>query len=271
LSVDVAVDGHRVFVHTGGADPDCSGGAVMLVHGAGNDHSIWRFLTRRLAGAGYPVIAVDLPAHGKSAGPAIESIDALATWCFAVADAVGAPEVTVIGHSMGSLVALQMAASAPTRVRGLALYATTERMAVHPGLQDAADRGDRLAADLIVGWTHTGRSRFGHHTSAGVWMAGANRRLLEQNAGSLAIDLAACSAWEGSGVVSEVKAPALLVLSEHDRMVPARLGLAMDLADREVVIVPGGSHASLYDHPETATRPVIEWLERLWSGAHERD
>jgi pimeloyl-ACP methyl ester carboxylesterase len=270
--VDVTVDGRRVFIHTGGVDPDCSSGGVLLVHGAGNDHTIWRFLTRRLAAAGYPALAVDLPAHGKSDGPAIESIERMANWCLAVTDAVGAPDVTVIGHSMGSLIALQMAATAPTKIRGLALFATTERMAVHPELQDAAERQDRLAADLIVGWSHTGRSRFGHHASPGLWMTATNRRLLEQNAGSLAADLAACSAWDGSPVAAEVKAPALVVLSEHDRMVPARFGQALASSlDSELAMVPGGSHASVYDHPEVATVPVIEWLGRLWSGEHGRD
>ena len=264
--MDVTVGGLRAFVHAGGVGLDMSGGAVLLVHGAGNDHTIWRFLTRRLAGAGYPVLAVDLPGHGKSEGPGLESIEEMADWCLAVADVVGCREVTAVGHSMGSLISMQIAASTPERVRGLAVYASAERMGVHPDLQGAADRGDRLAADLIVGWTHTGRSRFGHHASAGLWMAGANRRLLERNAGSLAADLRACSAWDGSAVVGAIEAPTLLVLSDGDRMVPARFGheLASAITGSEVTVVEDGSHASVYDHPELATPPLIEWLGRLW-------
>lgn len=264
--MDLIVDGRRVFVHTGGVVPDCSKGAVLLVHGAGNDHTIWRFLTRRLAAAGYPTLAVDLPAHGKSEGLALESIESMADWCLGVVDAAGGSQVTVIGHSMGSLIAMQIAATAPTQVRGLALYATTERMGVHPDLQAAAEREDRLAADLIVGWTHTGRSRFGHHTAPGLWMAGANRRLLERNAGSLATDLAACSAWDAAGVAEAIKMPTLLVLSEHDRMVPARFGrrMADSIPDSEVIMVADGSHASIYDHPELAAGPVVDWLAGVW-------
>lgn len=265
--MDLTVGGRRVFVHTGGILPDCSEGAVLLVHGAGNDHTIWRFLTRRLAAAGYPTLAVDLPAHGKSEGPALGSIEEMADWCLGVVDAAGGSEAAVVGHSMGSLIAMQIAATASTRVRGLALYAGTERMGVHPDLQAAADREDRLAADLIVGWTHTGRSRFGHHAAPGLWMAGANRRLIERNAGSLGTDLLACSAWDGARVAEMIKAPALVVLSEHDRMVPARFGrrLADSIADSEVFVVADGSHASIYDHPELAVGPAVDWLARVWS------
>ncbi|MEX2279583.1 MAG: alpha/beta hydrolase [Acidimicrobiia bacterium] len=264
--MELFVDGRRAFVHTGGVVPDCSEGAVLLVHGAGNDHTIWRFLTRRLAAAGYPTLAVDLPAHGKSEGPALGSIEEMADWCLGVVDAAGGTEVTVVGHSMGSLIAMQVAAAAPTRMRGLALYATTERMGVHPDLQDAAEREEKLAADLIVGWTHTGRSRFGHHASPGLWMAGANRRLLERNAGSLATDLLACSAWDAGKVAERIKTRTVIVLSEHDRMVPAKLGqrLADSIADSEVFVVADGSHASIYDHPELAAEPVVGWLSQVW-------
>lgn len=265
--MELVVDGRRAFVHTGGVVADCSQGAVLFVHGAGNDHTIWRFLTRRLAAAGYPTLAVDLPAHGKSEGPALGSIEEMAEWCLAVVDAAGGRQVTVIGHSMGSLIAMQVAATAPAQMRGLALYATTQRMGVHPDLQTAADHEEKLAADLIVGWTHTGRSRFGHHVSPGLWMAGANRRLLERNAGSLASDLLACSAWDASTVAEGIKTPTLVVVSEHDRMVPARLGhrLADSIADSEVFVVADGSHASIYDHPELASEPVVDWLARVWS------
>jgi pimeloyl-ACP methyl ester carboxylesterase len=263
--MELDIDGRSAFVHTGGVDLDASRGLVLLVHGAGNDHTIWRFVTRRLAAAGFPVAAPDFPGHGKSAGPALGSVGAMAQWCLEVATRLTSGPVTVIGHSMGSLVAMEMALQSPDRVRAVALLAASDGLMVHPDLQAAAEREDRLAADLIVGWTHTGRSRFGHHDSPGVWMAGSNRRLLEQNAGSLAADLAACSDWDGAARFAAAGIPALVVYGERDRMAPGRaaVSLAGSLRQVEVVKVPGGSHASVYDHPSEVVDPLLAWLRSL--------
>lgn len=254
-----------MFVHTGGAELDASAGVILLIHGAGNDHTIWRFATRRLAAAGYPVAALDLPAHGKTDGPALDSIEAMSEWCWQVVDELAAEQVTLVGHSMGSLITMQMTVDAPGRVRGVGLLATAERLAVHPELQRAADALDPLAADLIVGWSHTGRSRFGHHTAPGVWMAGSNRRLIERNAGSLGRDLVACSAWQRADAFAELHVPTMIVEGERDRMAPSRAArpLFEHLPHAEWIEVPGGSHASLYDHPELAVGPLVRWLEGL--------
>lgn len=255
------IDGRTAFVHTGGADRD-DPEAVLLIHGAGNDHTIWRFVARRMAGRGHRVLAPDLPGHGKTDPPPLGSIEEMAGWCSRLLDTVGVEYATVVGHSMGSLVAMQMAIDDPVRVARVGLFATAERIPVHPELQAAAERRMRLAADLIVGWTHTGRSRFGHHDSAGMWMAGVNRRLLEDNIDSLGIDLRACAGWDSADAYVAAAPPTLIVTGEVDRMTPARsaASLASRLGECRVVTVPGGSHASLYDHPRDVVDPLIEWL-----------
>jgi pimeloyl-ACP methyl ester carboxylesterase len=271
--MEVTVSGRRVFAHTGGVDLRPGGGAVMLIHGAGNDHSIWRFVTRRLGARGWPVVAPDLPGHGKSDGPALMSIDDMAAWCIGFADSVGVEELVLIGHSMGSLIAMEMTTQAPRRVGGVALISPAQQMDVHEDLQSAADRQEGAAADLIVGWTHSGRSRFGHHESAGMWMAGVNRRLLERNAAALPSDLKATSAWDGAAAFASVDVPTLIVVSERDRMVPARFGrqLLASLPDAQLAEVSGGSHASVYDHPREVVRPLIAWLGTLDGGRETRD
>lgn len=271
--MEVAVSGSSVFAHTGGVDLQPDGTTVMLLHGAGNDHTIWRFVTRRLAARGRPVVAPDLPGHGKSEGPALASIEDLAGWCLAFADVLGVGDLVLVGHSMGSLIAMEAATQAPQRVVGVALLSPAERMDVHEDLQSAADRHDGAAADLIVGWTHSGRSLFGHHESAGIWMTGVNRRLLERNDASLPTDLKATSAWEGATAFASVDVPTLIVVSERDRMVPARFGRQLGdiLPDAQLVEVRGGSHASLYDHPGEVVPPLIAWLGTLGGLWETRD
>jgi pimeloyl-ACP methyl ester carboxylesterase len=263
--VEVLVGGQRTFAHTGGVDPDATHGLLLLVHGAANDHSVWRYQTRRLAAQGRPAFAVDLPGHGKSEGPPLESIQEMAQWCFSFVEAVGMPPVTVIGHSMGSLIALEMAAARPLDVRGIVLFSPSDRMRVHPDLLAAARARDERAIDLIVGWTHTGTSRFGHHPEPGSWKTAGTRRLNEHHLASLAVDLIACEEWEGSETIPRVAVPALVVVGEHDRMTPAAAGRSLfgALPAADFVEVAGGSHASIYDHPGPINAALDAWLARL--------
>ncbi|HUG83291.1 MAG TPA: alpha/beta fold hydrolase [Euzebya sp.] len=262
--MQLTVGGRRVFAHTGGAelrlDPN-DGRVVVLVHGAGNDHSVWRHQTRRLAGLGQPVLAVDLPGHGRSAGPALTSVGAMADWVGGVLDGVGATSATVVGHSMGSLVAVESAARLNGRVDRIALVATAAQIGVHPTLQQAADDCDPLAIDLIVGWSHNAASRFGGHPQAGMWTRQLTRRLLERNLAVLGIDLSTCTAYDAAAAAGSWSGDALVIAGAADRMTPAGAGRAMaDLLGTEAVLVDGGSHVSLYDHPGPVNAALVPWV-----------
>ncbi|HSJ29082.1 MAG TPA: alpha/beta hydrolase [Acidimicrobiia bacterium] len=257
------LDGRAVFLHTGGVDLDPSDGVILLVHGAPDDHSVWRYQTRWLASAGYPVAAVDLPGHGRSEGPALESVTAMAEWVIRLVEELGASKVVIVGHSMGSLIATQAAADRPDLVEGIALVAPAQRMHVHPDLLAAAREQDPVAADLVVGWSHTGGDRFGAHLDPGVWKPAAARRLLEKNAAVLGVDLAACSSWDGS-VATQVRCRSLVVVGGRDRMTPAREGKALAGAIAGPVVVvelAGAAHPMHYTRPEELNTILREWLE----------
>lgn len=259
--MDLTVQGRGVFGHTGGVAPRVDDQVVLLVHGAGNDHSVWRYQTRLLAGMGVPVLAVDLPAHGRSEGPALPSIEDMAGWVVALLDTLEVDRATIVGHSMGSLVAIASAAADPGRVRRIALIGSSGTMMVHPDLQSAADAGDRVAIDLIVGWSHTAGSRFGGHRQAGMWTAGQTRRLLERNLSPLGTDLAACAAFDGTGVAAGLEVDAVVISGERDVMTPARAGVALaEQLGTRAHVIPRGSHVSVYDHPEAVNAVLIPWL-----------
>ncbi|WP_163478991.1 alpha/beta fold hydrolase, partial [Klebsiella pneumoniae] len=65
---------------------------------------------------GYGVLAVDLPGHGRSAGLPLTRVEAIAAWLHRLLDVAGAQQATLVGHSMGSLIALEAAARASTLV-----------------------------------------------------------------------------------------------------------------------------------------------------------
>src|SRR5271156_3241643 len=176
----LVVDGSDVFVSTGGRDFDPALPAIVFLHGAGFDHSVWVLLARAFAYHGFCVLAPDLPGHGRSSGPALSSIAALADWTAALIDSAGVRAARLVGHSMGSLVALETAARHPEKVSALALIATAAPMRVSDDLLNAAKANDRAAIDMIALWGEGYHATLGGSETPGLWMLGAGERVLER-------------------------------------------------------------------------------------------
>src|SRR5260221_3666868 len=94
------VQGYPAFAYTGGRTFDPALPAVVFVHGAAMDHSVWQWQSRYFAHHGFGVLAVDLPAHGRSPGPARTSIGALADWVAFFIESASLRRAAVVGHSM---------------------------------------------------------------------------------------------------------------------------------------------------------------------------
>src|ERR1700749_407533 len=146
------VKGADVFVATSGKAFDASLPTVVFLHGAGMDHTAWAQHDRWFAHHGYNVLAPDLPGHGRSAGALLPSIGEMADWTAALIDASGAKQARLIGHSMGSLIALETAARHPEKVSSLVLVGTSSAMAVGPDLLKAAEANDHSAIDVVSIW-----------------------------------------------------------------------------------------------------------------------
>ena len=221
--MELVVDGRPVFAAAGGRAFDPALPSVVFLHGAGMDHTVWNLQTRWFAHHGRNALAIDLPGHGRSAGPALGSVEAMADFVPKLLDAAGATTAALVGHSMGALVALAVAARHPARVRALGLIGVAATMPVHPKLLEAAAKGEHAAVEMIADWAFGRRAQLGGARAPGTWMVGGGVRLLERGPSSvLAGDLAACDSYKGALVAARgVRCPALFVLGAGDRMTPA--------------------------------------------------
>lgn len=250
--MELEVGGRRAFLHTGGIEFDPSRPVVVLVHGAGMDHVVWRDQTRSLAHEGVAAVAPDLPGHGRSEGPVHTSIEEMAGWVVDLMDALGVERAGLAGHSMGSLVAVETAAAHPERVDRLILAGASGEMGVHPDLLAAAEDDLPLAARLIAGWSFGGHGRMGGHPRSGTWLRAGAIRLVEASPpGTLAAGLRACAAYPGLERASEVAAPTLVIAGEVDRMTPLPAGakLAEALPEGRLEVVEGAGHMLMAEHP----------------------
>lgn len=252
--MQLEVNGKTVFAVTGGKAFDPSKPAMVFLHGAGMDHTVWVLLARWFAHRGLGVLAVDLPGHGRSEGEALTSIAAMSDWVIALLDSAAAKAATLIGHSMGSLVALETAARHPDRVAALGLIGTAAAMPVSPDLLGAAKANDHAAIEMVDIWGYGYRASLGGSLNPGTWMLGSGMRLLEEcPPGVLHADLAACNDYrDGVSSAAKVTAPAVLVLGERDMMTPARAGreLAQALPDATTVVLKGAGHMLMSERPD---------------------
>jgi pimeloyl-ACP methyl ester carboxylesterase len=87
--MELELEGAKVYAATGGTPFDARKPAMLFIHGAGQDHTGWQLPARYFAWHGHGALALDLPGHGRSEGPALATIGAAASWLARVMDAVG--------------------------------------------------------------------------------------------------------------------------------------------------------------------------------------
>jgi pimeloyl-ACP methyl ester carboxylesterase len=258
------VCGRNVYAYTGSRAFDASRPTVMFVHGAAHDHGVFALQSRYFAWHGMNAVAVDLPAHGRSQGPALASVEAIADWLEAASDALGVERVHLVGHSMGALASLECAARHPQRVARLALLGVSAPMPVSEDLLAAAERSDHVAYELINDWSFSPGAKLGGNTAPGVWMLGNSLRLMERTAdGVLANDLNACNQYaNGVDAASRVTCPTLAIMGTRDIMAPPRNAKALlaALPDARVVTLPDAGHALMAERPDAVLDALREFF-----------
>ena len=253
--METRVHGEIAYVYTGTHPVEPGRDTWLFVHGAGMDHSVWILQSRYFAFHGQNALAVDLPGHGRSGGEAIDSIEGQADWLAALLDSLEVGTARVVGHSMGSLAALDLAARHPRCVDGLVLTGSGFPMPVAEPLLEAARADDHRAVEMIMNWSLSPQSHLGGNQAPGLWLYGQGERLLEQGApGVLFTDLSACNAYQaGLERAAEIRCPVHFILGSADMMTPpraaAKLRGAMTGTTTSGVTLPGCGHMVPMERP----------------------
>lgn len=257
------VQGYPAYAYTGGRAFDPALPAIVFIHGAALDHSVWQWQSRYFAHHGFSVLAVDLPAHGRSPGTPRDSIGAMADWVGALLEAAGLERAHVVGHSMGSLVALETALRHRARVGKLALIGMALPMAVGEAFLAAARDDAPEGFDMESVWGHARQVQLATSPVPGITLFGASRQLNGRAIhGVQFADLSACASYAPeTSALRALDLPVLVVAGRRDQMTPAKAGRAVadQIPGARYVLLDAG-HAMMTEAPHATLAALRDFL-----------
>ena len=260
----LTVNGAQTYCYTAGKALDAAKPTVVFIHGVVNDHSVWILQSRYLANHGWNVLAVDLPGHCRSAGEAPSTVEEGAAFIAALLDAAGVQRAALVGHSWGSLIALEAAATLKDRVSHLVLVGTAAPMKVSQALLDAALNEPEKALQMINVFSRSTLAAPPSALGPGTWVYGASlalgRRVLRSNSKVNVFHrgFKACDSYANAeNAIAQVTCPILFVLGALDQMTLPKA--AQPLVDKarasgktfKVASLPVGHHQMTETPDET--------------------
>jgi pimeloyl-ACP methyl ester carboxylesterase len=223
---------------------------VLLLHGwAGTAELNWSHAYGPLAAAGYRIIAVDLPGHGKGARDTPFTLEGTADAAAQLVRNSGVSKVVVVGHSMGGSIALLFAHRHPGLTAGLVLMAT---QAVWPGIPPrwlirSAGHLAALAPKLVL--CRGARSLLGSDLSRNYWI---NEELRGTSIRHLAEALAAMRQFDAKPWLADIRVPTVVLVTTLDTQV------SPERQRRLAAAIPGAKVLDVaIDHSDPPSRPGL--------------
>ncbi|MBI5033515.1 MAG: alpha/beta hydrolase [Chloroflexi bacterium] len=243
----------KIYYETEGA----RGGPVILVHGSGSNHAIWKPQVRALSTIARPV-AIDLPGHGQSDLPGRNSVDDYGNVLLGLLDALQFDRAVVVGHSLGGAIAQSIALAHPDRVAGIGLVGTGARLRVLPAILDGILSDFGKTVPFVV------ENAYAPNLSDEM----RERAIAELRACSPQVthgDYAACNAFDVMARLGEIRAPTLVICGKQDRMTPIKYSehLVSKIRGAQLVSIDNAGHSVMIEQPEATARALFDFVKNL--------
>ena len=230
------------------------------MHGSGLSHIVWSLHEQFYITNGYNVLSVDLPGHGGSDGPAIDTIEKISDWVSDLTKFLKINKINFVGHSQGCLVGIDLSSRYPDLIQMLVLVAGTYKLPVNQDLLDFSFAGDEKAILLMMKWGYEGSKAFigGNPVKK---IINSTREIRE----ILYVDLNACNNYKsGKDSLEKIKCSTLCILGDLDKMVPLEVGkkMAEKISDSEVKIINNCGHMIIFESAFEMRKSVIEFLNK---------
>ena len=266
------VNHHKTYCYTAGKEFDPGKPSVVFIHGVLNDHSVWSLQSRYLANHGWNVLAIDLPGHCKSQGDAPASVEEAAAFITALLDSAGIQRAALVGHSWGSLIALEAASNLGHRISHLVLVGTAFPMKVSDALLKASLNEPMAALKMVNIFSRSTLAAPPSALGPGTWVYGVSlalgRRVLASNSKVNVFHrgFKACDDYaNGEAAIAAVSCPILFLLGERDQMTQAKsaerlIAKAQGSGKHFKVVKLAVGHHQMTEAPEASLMAISEFL-----------
>ena len=254
------IENKSVHASDAGQGINISKDTIVFLHGSGLSHIVWSLAEQFFSSKNFNVLSIDLPGHGNSEGPCLDSIEKISDWLEKVFEKLNLNDLIIISHSQGCLEALEYSLKYKDRLKKMVFVGGSYRMPVNQDLIDLASNGDSDAVKLMMKWGYEGSKKF----------IGGNpiERIIKSPrdiSEILAVDLIACNNYKnGSEAAKAITCPVMLVLGELDKMVNLEFGkkFANLVKNSKTHIIEGCGHMIMIEKAFEMREKVLEFLKK---------
>ena len=253
------IDNKNIHASDAGQGVDPKKDTIIFLHGSGLSHIVWSLTEQFFSNKNFNVLSIDLPGHGQSDGPCLESIEKISDWLEEVFSFLNLDDLILVGHSQGCLEILEYSHKFKNRVKKLVFVGGSNKMPVHPDLINLAQNGDSDAVKLMMKWGYEGSKKFigGNPVEK---IIQSPRDISE----ILAVDLVACNNYSnGSEAAKNIGFPTLLIFGEFDKMVNLDAGKKFsNLIDNSIThVIKGCGHMIMIEKAFEMREKILEFLK----------
>jgi 3-oxoadipate enol-lactonase len=247
-----------------------TGEPLVLISGFSCDHSYWSLLIPSLAKE-YQVICFDNRGTGRTSAPdSPYSIQQMATDTAALLEYIGIEKVHIAGHSMGGLMAQELALAHPEKVETLMLISSFAKgdalfnSIISTWGELASKIDEKLYQQLILPWVFTdnfysspGMIEMVINMAVNYPFPPSNHGLYHQSRAIITCD--------HSQRLNDIQCPALVLLGKQDILTPLKFSqeLAGGIPNAELVVLDSGGHALLIESPEDVASAMLKFLSQF--------
>ena len=254
------IENKNVYASDAGQDIDKKKDTIVFLHGSGLSHIVWSLTEQFFSNNNFNVLSVDLPGHGNSDGPCLDTIEKIADWLDKVFIKLNLNEVILVGHSQACLEILEYSYKYKNRLKKLVFIGGSYKMPVNQDLLDLAENGDSGAVKLMMKWGYEGSKKF----------IGGNpvEKIIQSPrdiSKILAVDLVACNNYtNGSNAAKAIDCPSMLIFGVLDKMVNIEVGkkFANLINNSTTHVIEGCGHMIMIEKAFEMRDKVLEFLKK---------
>ena len=256
----ITIQNKSVYASDAGQGIENYKDTIVFLHGSGLSHIVWSLTEQFFSNKNFNVLSIDLPGHGNSEGPCLDSIEKIADWLEKVFEELKLNNIILVGHSQGCLEALEYSFKYKDRLKKIVFVGGSYRMPVNKDLIDLATDGDSDAVKLMMKWGFEGSKKF----------IGGNpvEKIIQSPrdiSKILAVDLIACNNYQnGSDAAKAINCPAMFIFGELDKMANLESGkkFANLVKNSTTHIIIGSGHMIMIEKAFEMREKILEFLNK---------